>query len=298
MTELAQTGNMNNLKSDTLWSLAWRQFKRHKLAMFGLYVLPVLILAALFGKWIMPYDPNEVSQDGVIGMPLPPSVEHWLGVDLYGRDIVARLISGAQISLSVGFVSVGISLVVGLLLGSLAGFYGGIIDTIVTRTADIFLSLPRLFLIMIVNSYFNSSIYNIMIVIGLFSWMSIARLVRAEILKLKTLDFIHASTALGASPGKIILQHMLPNAFAPVIVAATIGIPYAILLESSLSFLGLGVQPPQASWGNILYEARQWINIAWWYWIPPGILISLTVLCFNFIGDGLRDALDPTQKGR
>ena len=298
MTNLAQTENVKTLKSETLWSLAWRQFKRHKLAMFGLYILPVLILTALLGKLIMPFDPNAVSQGGVIGMPQPPDAQHWLGVDLYGRDIISRLISGAQVSLSVGFVSVGISLIIGLLLGSLAGFYGGIVDTLITRTADIFLSLPRLFLIMIVNSYFPPSIYNIMIVIGLFSWMSIARLVRAEILKLKSLDFIQASTALGASPIKIILQHMLPNAFAPVIVAVTIGIPYAILLESSLSFLGLGVQPPQASWGNILYEARQWINIAWWYWIPPGVLISLTVLCFNFIGDGLRDALDPTQKGR
>jgi peptide/nickel transport system permease protein len=212
--------------------------------------------------------------------------------------MVSRLISGAQISLSVGFVSVGIALGIGMILGSLAGFYGGIFDTIVTRLADIFLSLPSLFLIMIVNSYLPPSIYNVMVVIGLFSWMNIARLVRGEILRIKTLDYIHASTALGASPTSIILSHMLPNAFAPVIVATTIGIPAAILLESSLSFLGLGVMPPQASWGNILYEARQWISVAWWYWVPPGVLISITVLCFNFIGDGLRDAFDPTLRGK
>ncbi|MBN1304630.1 MAG: ABC transporter permease [Anaerolineales bacterium] len=298
MTTVEQAATSNNLKRETQLSLAWRQFKRHKLAVFGLCVLPIFILVAVFGNWIMPYDPNAVAADGVIGMPQPPSRKHLLGVDLYGRDMVSRLISGAQISLSVGFVSVGIALIIGLILGSLAGFYGGIFDTLITRLADIFLSLPRLFLIMIVNSYLPPNIYNVMVVIGLFSWMNIARLVRGEILKIKTLDYIHASTALGASSGSIILTHMLPNAFAPVIVATTIGIPYAILLESALSFLGLGVMPPQASWGNILYEARQWISVAWWYWVPPGVLISLTVLCFNFIGDGLRDAFDPTLRGK
>jgi len=298
MTILEQAISPENLKRNTQFSLAWRQFRKHKLALLGLCVLPLLILVALFGTWLMPYDPNEVDQSGLIGMPQAPSAQHWLGVDRYGRDMVSRLISGAQISLSVGFVSVGIALIIGVILGSLAGFYGGALDTLVTRLADIFLSLPRLFLIMIVNSYLPPNIYNVMAVIGLFSWMSIARLVRGEILRIKTLDYIHASTALGSSPFSIIMTHMLPNAFAPVIVAATIGIPFAILLESSLSFLGLGVMPPQASWGNILYEAREWISFAWWYWVPPGILISLTVLCFNFMGDGMRDAFDPTQRGR
>jgi peptide/nickel transport system permease protein len=298
MTIAVEEVEGSRYREGSQFALAWRQFKRHKLAVFGTVILPILILIAAFGKWIMPFDPNQVDASSPIGMPQPPSTQHLLGVDIYGRDIVSRLISGAQISLSVGFVAVGISLIIGVALGCLAGFYGGTIDTIVTRGADVFLSMPRLFLIMIVNAYLPPNIYNVMVVIGLFSWMNIARLVRGEFLRVKSLDYVHASRALGASPTTLMLRHMLPNSFAPVIVAATIGIPYAILLESSLSFLGLGVPPPQASWGNILFEARQWINTAWWYWVPPGLLISLTVLCFNFVGDGLRDAFDPTQRGR
>lgn len=275
--------------------LIWKRFRKHKLALFGVYVLPLLFAIAIFGKWLMPYDPLEVHPEQAMGLPQPPNANHLLGTDSFGRDILSRLISGAQISLSVGFVAVGISLVIGVVLGCIAGFFSGRFDMIITRSADIFLSLPTLFLIMIVNSYLPKNIYNVMATIGVFSWMTIMRLVRGEILRLKETDFICAARALGASSIKIIWTHLLPNSIAPIIVAATIAIPYAILLESSLSFLGLGVPLPQASWGNMLYESRQWLSVAWWYWVPPGLFISLTVISFNFIGDGLRDAFDPTQ---
>ncbi|MCJ7626199.1 MAG: ABC transporter permease [Anaerolineaceae bacterium] len=285
-------------KADTQLSLVWRQFKRHKLALIGAIILPIFILIAIFGNWIMPYDPIEIHPEINVGMPLAPEKDHLLGTDNFGRDIVSRLISGGQISLSVGFVAVGFGMLLGVTLGSLAGFFGGWIDTLVTRTADVFLALPRLFLIMIANLYLGQTVFNVMLIIGMFSWMGVARLVRGEFLKLKSLEYISASYALGASPWKIILTHLLPNSFAPVIVAATIGIPYAILMESSLSFLGLGVPPPQASWGNMLFDAKNFLNVAPWFWIPPGLMISISVICFNFIGDGLRDAFDPTQHNR
>ncbi len=282
----------------TQLGLVWRQFRRHRLALVGSAFLLVLMLTALFGKWIMPYDPLLQNLGLARGLPQPPSPQHLLGTDALGRDLLSRVISGAQISLSVGFVAVGVSLLIGITLGSLAGFYGGWVDNLITRTADIFLSVPSFFLMMTANVYLKASIYNVMVIIGLFSWMSVARLIRGEILRLKEMDFISAARALGASPGTLILKHLLPNAVAPAIVAATIGIPYAILLESSLSFLGLGVPPPAASWGNLLFEARTWLNVAWWFWLPPGLLISITVISFNFVGDGLRDAFDPTQRDR
>ncbi len=285
-------------KPDTQAKMVWRAFKSHKLALVGIIYLFLMFLLVLLGPYIIPHDPLEQHPDYALGIPQPPNRDYILGTDSYGRDILSRLINGAQISLSVGFVAVGISTLIGIILGSLAGYYGGLVDTIITRTADIFLSVPSFFLMMTVNAYLKQSIYNVMIIIGLFGWMSVTRLVRAEFLRLKEMDYISASRALGSSAKNIILHHLLPNAMAPVIVSATIGIPSAILRESSLSFLGLGVPPPQASWGNMLFEARRWLNLAWWFWVPPGLLISLTVIAFNFVGDGLRDALDPSQHGR
>jgi peptide/nickel transport system permease protein len=301
MSELSVESEFIDVSSHaptTQLGLVWSQFRRHKLALVGLVFLLILMLSALFGRWIMPYDPLLQNPALAMGMPQPPSPLHLLGTDALGRDLLSRVISGAQISLSVGFVAVGISLLIGITLGSLAGYYGGWADNLITRVADIFLSVPSFFLMMTANVYLRASIYNVMVIIGLFSWMSVARLIRGEILRLKEMDFISAARALGASPNTLILRHLLPNAVAPVIVSATIGIPYAILLESSLSFLGLGVPPPAASWGNLLFEARTWLNVAWWFWLPPGLLISLTVISFNFVGDGLRDAFDPTQRGR
>lgn len=283
---------------ETQAKIVWRQFKRHKLALVGIVYLFLMLLLVLLGPYIIPHDPLEQHPDYAFGIPQPPSSEYPLGTDSYGRDILSRLINGAQISLSVGFVAVGISTLIGIVLGSLAGYYSGLMDNVITRLADVFLSVPSFFLMMTVNAYLKQSIYNVMIIIGLFGWMSVTRLVRAEFLRLKEMDYISASRALGSSPGQLILRHLLPNALAPVIVSATIGIPLAILRESSLSFLGLGVPPPQASWGNMLFEARRWLNLAWWFWIPPGLMISMTVIAFNFVGDGLRDALDPSQHGK
>lgn len=276
--------------------LFWRQFQRHKLAYASLIFLTILFVIAGLGKWIMPYDPNEINLNLAMGRPQPPNIEHLLGVDDYGRDILSRAISGAQISLSVGFVAVAVALVIGVVMGSLAGFMGGWIDNIIMRTVDIFLSVPSFFLILTVNAYLSPSIYNVMVILGLFSWMGVARLVRGEILRLKEQEFISAARAIGVSGARIVTHHLLPNSMGPVIVSATLRIPWAILTESALSFLGLGVPPPQSSWGSMLNDAKPWLDVAWWLWIPPGLLISLTVVSLNFIGDGLRDALDPLQR--
>jgi peptide/nickel transport system permease protein len=233
-----------------------------------------------------------------MGTPKAPSWLHLFGTDDLGRDELSRNISASQVSMSVGFVAVGISTLIGILIGSLAGYAGGWVDNLLMRMADIFLSLPTFFLILTVNSFLKPSIYNIMVVIGIFGWMSTARLVRGEFLRLQNMDFITAARSVGVPNGRMMWRHFLPNAIAPVIVSATIGIPSAILLESSLSFLGLGVPAPLASWGNMLYDGRNWMDMAWWMWVPPGVLISLTVIAFNFVGDGLRDAFDPTQRGR
>jgi peptide/nickel transport system permease protein len=278
--------------------MIWYQFRQHKLAIIGLVFLAILGMIAIFGKWLMPYDPIQPNMALSNGVPQPPSVDHWIGTDNLGRDLLSRLISGAQISLSVGFVAVSLSVAIGIIVGSVAGYAGGWLDMLLTRIVDIFMSVPSFFLMMTVNVFFEPSIYNVMIIIGLFSWMGVSRLVRGEFLRLKEMDFTTAARASGVPPFRMMRKHLLPNAIAPVIVAATIGIPYAILLESGLSFLGLGVPPPTASWGNLLYDARRWLNTSWWFWAPPGLLISLTVIAFNFVGDGLRDAFDPTQRGR
>lgn len=277
-------------------AMTWRQFRRHKLALAGACVLVILFAVAVLADIIAPYDPNQVNPQLARGYPQPPSAAHWLGTDELGRDYLSRAISGARISLSVGFVAVGISITIGVLLGSIAGYFGGRIDNLIMRIVDIFLSIPSFFLILTVNAYLPPSIYNVMVVIGLFSWMGVARLVRGEFLSLKEKDFITAAYAVGVPGLRLVTQHLLPNAVAPIIVAATLSIPTAILTESALSFLGLGVQPPQASWGSMLENAQTWLTEAWWMWVPPGLLISITVLAFNFVGDGLRDALDPFSR--
>jgi peptide/nickel transport system permease protein len=273
--------------------MIWRQFRKHKLAVISTIILLLLLGVAAAGDSIAPHDPNEINPQYAKGYPQPPDSVYVLGTDELGRDYLSRAISGARISLSVGFVAVGISLFIGLILGSVAGYFSGNIDGAIMRIVDIFLSVPNFFLILTVNAYLPPSIYNIMIIIGLFSWMGVARLVRGQFLSLKEKDFVVAAQSVGVPGFRLILRHLLPNAMAPVIVAATLAIPAAILTESSLSFLGLGVQPPQASWGSMLENAQSWLSEAWWMWVPPGLLISITVLAFNFIGDGLRDSLDP-----
>jgi peptide/nickel transport system permease protein len=234
---------------------------------------------------------------GIEAKLLGPSIEHPIGTDHLGRDVLSRMLYGARISLAVGFVAVGISICIGILVGSIAGYYGGVVDTILMRFVDIMMCFPVFFLVLTVIALLGPNIFNVMVVIGITSWMGTSRLVRAEFLSLKEREFVLAARALGLTDRRIIFRHILPNALAPVIVSASLGVAGAILLEAGLSFLGFGVQPPSPSWGNILTEGRTYIFDAWWLTIFPGFAILITVLAFNLVGEGLRDALDPKLRG-
>jgi peptide/nickel transport system permease protein len=239
---------------------------------------------------VVKYSPTEYN---LLEYLAPPDSRHWFGTDDSGRDVLSRMIYGARISLSVGFVAVGIAMIIGVLLGALAGYFGGWPDIVISRAIEIMLTIPTFFLIIAIIAFLPPSIYNIMVVIGLTGWTGFARFVRAEFLKLKQLDFITALRALGASHKRIIFLHMLPNAMAPVLVSAVFGIAGAILTESSLSFLGFGVPPPTPSWGEILSQSRDYIEFAWWLTVFPGFAIFMSITAYNLVGEGLRDAMDP-----
>jgi len=255
----------------------------------GTLVLGVALLA-LLAPWIAPYDPTDIDVSVIL---MPPSWQHWCGTDTLGRDVLSRMLYGARVSLAVGFVAVGISLVLGLILGAMAGFFGGRTDSILMRITDMVLCFPTFFLILAVIAFLEPSIWNIMIVIGLTSWMGVARLVRAEFLSLSRREFVLAAHSLGAGPIRLMWRYLLPNAMGPILVSAILGIAGAVLIESGLSFLGLGVQPPDASWGNILTDGKDNIQIAWWLSVYPGMAILTTVLGYNLLGEGLRDYFDP-----
>lgn len=283
-------GTMQKLESP--WRAVWKRFKRNRLAVLGAIILLILSLSALFAPLITPYSLSEMD---FMAMDQGPSAQHWLGTDELGRDIFSRLLYAGRISLTVGIVAEGISLFIGVILGAISGFYGGKVDTLIMRMVDIFSCVPFLLLAITVVAVVGASIYNIMVVIGIIGWTGTARLVRGEFLKLRNMEFIEAARALGANDAKIIFLHMLPNAFAPILVTATLGVGGAIMSEAALSFLGLGVQPPTPSWGNMINAANDVIIFKekLYLWIPPGIAILLAVLSINFLGDGLRDALDP-----
>ena len=268
----------------------WRAFKRNHLALCGGAVVLCLVVLAVAAPLLAPWDPHRPDIRKILD---PPSGSHPLGTDQLGRDVLARMLYGARVSLAVGFVSVGIATAIGLVLGAVAGYHGGAIDGAIMRLVDLMLVFPRFFLLLAVLAFLRPSIWTIMAVIGLTGWMGVARLVRAEFLALKEREFVIWSQSVGASAFRIIWRHILPNAMAPVLVAMTLGIPAAILTESGLSFLGLGVQPPFATWGNILNEGKDAIEIAWWLSFYPGLAILLTVLSYNLLGEGIRDALDP-----
>jgi peptide/nickel transport system permease protein len=271
----------------------WSRLKRNRMAMTGLALVLGLFVVSIFAPWLAPYDPNLIDLKQVL---MPPSPAHYLGTDTLGRDVLSRIIFGSRVSLKVGFVAVGLATVIGLFIGALAGYYGGWVDSALMRLVDLMLCFPTFFLILAVIAVLEPSIWNIMAVIGLTSWMGVARLVRAEFLSLREREFVTAARALGAGDARLILRHMLPNALAPVMVSATLGVAGAILTESALSFLGLGVQPPTPSWGNILTAGKDNIEIAWWLSVFPGLAILVTVMSYNLLGEGIREAIDPRLK--
>lgn len=284
-------------KSRSFYRRAWNRFKKNKLALLGLCIITLLALLAIFAPLASPYDPlisvrNELGLTNVLA---PPSSEHWLGTDQLGRDILSRMIYAGRISLSVGLVSVSIASTIGILLGSLAGYFGRWVDSLIMRVTDVVICFPVLFLVITVSTMLKPNIFNVMAIIGLVYWTRVARMVRGEILRVRELDFIQASRALGAKDIRVIARHVLPNIMAPVLVQATLLTAQAILIEASLSFLGVGVQQPTPSWGNMLNAATSITILGFrpWVWFPPGVAILATVLSINFIGDGLRDALDP-----
>lgn len=260
----------------------------------GAIVGTVAVLAVL-APWIAPFDPNLINVRDILQ---GPSAAHWCGTDTLGRDVFSRMLYGARVSLAVGFVAVGIAIAIGVMLGAAAGYLGGRVDAMIMRATDMVLCFPTFFLILAVIAFLEPSIWNIMIVIGLTSWMGVARLVRAELLSLRQREFVLAAESLGVPGLRIVTRYLLPNAMGPILVSAVLGIAGAVLVESGLSFLGLGVQPPNASWGNILTEGKDNIQIAWWLSFYPGLAILLTVLGYNLLGEGLRDVLDPRLRGR
>ena len=271
----------------------WTHFKRNRMAMTGLALVLGLFVVSVGAPWLAPYDPLSINLQEVL---MPPSPAHYLGTDTLGRDVLSRIIYGSRVSLKVGFVAVGLATLIGLFIGALAGYYGGWVDSALMRLVDLMLCFPAFFLILAVIAVLEPSIWNIMGVIGLTSWMGVARLVRAEFLSLREREFVTAARALGAGDTRLILRHMLPNALAPVMVSATLGVAGAILTESALSFLGLGVQPPTPSWGNILTAGKDNIEIAWWLSVFPGLAILVTVMSYNLLGEGIREAIDPRLK--
>ena len=272
------------------YEVFWKRFRTNRLAVIGCLAVIFLFIIALLAPHLTPYHPDAIDAYRVL---LPPSASHWFGTDELGRDVLTRVIFGAQISLLVGFVAAGIAVLIGTLIGLLSGYYGGWLDSLLMRFVDIMLCFPTIFLILAVIAILEPSIWYIMIIIGLTGWMGLARLVRAETLSIRERDYILAARAIGASDLRIMARHILPNVMAPILVSATLGVGGAILIESALSFLGIGVQPPTPSWGNILTAGKEYIEFAWWLSLFPGFAILLTVLAYNLLGEGIRDALDP-----
>lgn len=303
----AALNRVNSLVKPTLspGRLVWLRFRRHKMAMVGVVILILILLYCTVGAIFMPESYANFNNTKI--KLQPPSLEHPFGTDSVGRDLLARTISGGQISLVIGVSAMLVALVVGTLIGAIAGFYGGAIDSILMRFTEAVFNIPQLFLLIVVGKFFameistielfgrtfSGSVLVIIVIIGLTNWTYLARIVRAQYLSLKERDYVYAAKAIGAPNRPIIFRHILPNSLAPIIVSATLGVASAILSEAYVSFLGLGVQAPTASWGNLLVSSYDRLETEPWLWIFPGLLITLTVLAINFVGDGLRDALDP-----
>jgi peptide/nickel transport system permease protein len=288
--------------------MAWRRFRRHRMAMFGLGLLILLILYVVVGSVI--FTEKYANYNDITIKLRPPSTAHPFGTDAVGRDILARTIYGGQISLLIGLAAVTVALVVGITVGALSGYYGGRLDSILMRFTEAMLCIPQLFLLIVAAKFLSDKVHNfqllgrqmsggviiIIVIVGLDSWMYLARIVRSQFLSLKQRDFVLAAHCIGTPNRSIIIRHILPNTLAPIIVNATLGVAAAILTEAYISFLGLGVRQPTATWGNMLEDTNKFLETAPWLWLFPGLMILLTVLAINFVGDGLRDALDPRSR--
>ena len=305
---ISQLGDDLSTAPLTLWQLGWLRFRRHKMALFGGIILILLFIFSFGGAFV--YTEKYANFNDTSQRLQSPSSAHLFGTDSIGRDILARTIYGGQISLFIGFMAVLIETVLGILAGALAGYYGGWVDAIIMRVTEALLSIPTILLLLVMAKFFggkipdihvgdrafSGSVIVIVVIIGATSWMYLARIVRAEFLSLKEREFILAARATGTSNFEIIFLHILPNTFAPIIVSSTLSVANAILSEAYISFLGLGVQEPTATWGNMLEKSVKYIDSAPWLWFFPGMLILLTTLGINFLGDGLRDALDPRSR--
>lgn len=282
--------------TESFWSLSMRRFMRHRLAVAGMVIFAAIAAMAVFAGVIAPGSPTAID---VTAFQAPPTSAHLLGTDSVGRDVLSRVIYASRVSLTVGLLAVAMYVTIGTIVGSIAGYAGGTLDLVLSRVMDVMLSFPPLIIILFAVSVFGKpSLWNVIIVLGLLGWPPVARLVRGQILALRQQEFVQAARAMGGSDARVVARHLLPNAMAPVLVAATFGTANAILVEAALSFLGMGVQPPTPSWGNILTDAQSLTVLERmpWLWVPPGFMILVSVLVINFVGDGLRDALDPSLK--
>ncbi|MBP2028824.1 peptide/nickel transport system permease protein [Acetoanaerobium pronyense] len=305
MAEATETIKIKKQNNDTIespWRLAFRRLRKNKLAMTGLFALVFMFIFSFIGPLLSPYN---VIQTNILNANKAPSAQHWLGTDSIGRDVLLRLMLGGRISLLVGLVSVSISVVVGTTVGGLSGFYGAWVDNLLMRMADIFMAAPFFPILIILSAVMSdrkvtpeNRIFIVMFIIGILSWAGLSRLIRGQILSLREQEFMQAAEALGIRDSRKIMKHLIPNVIPTIIVSATLGIGSAILTESALSFLGLGVNPPIPSWGNMIQAANNFYNLQFrpWLWIPPGVCIFVTVMSINLLGDGLRDALDPKLK--
>lgn len=272
------------------WSISWNIFKKNKVAMACLGIVIILCLVALFAPWIAPYDPDAQVLTECL---MPPSAQHWFGTDDLGRDIFSRIVYGCRISLSVGVVSQIIATVIGYTMGVCAGYFGGKVDAVISFIIQVFSSFPFLLFAIAIMFVLGPGLVNLYLALGLLGWASTARLIRGDVMRLKKMEYIDACKISGGSSFKIIMKHLLPNCLSTLIVTVTLGIPSAIMSEASLSFLGLGVRPPMSSWGSMISFSQPYIRSATYYSVIPGLAIIITVLAFNMLGDGLRDALDP-----
>ncbi|MDG1292948.1 MAG: ABC transporter permease [Pseudomonadales bacterium] len=287
---LKEYQNLNFEQGRSLWQDAWYRLNKNKLAMLGLYVIIFFIVVSLLTPWLAPY--GYETQNLALGASAP-SAQHWLGTDIHGRDLMTRLMYGGRISLMVGFAATAVSLVIGILWGTIAGYIGGLTDTIMMRIVDILYALPFMIFIILLMVVFGRSLLLLFLAIGLIEWLTMARIVRTQVLTLRKQEFVSAAVVTGLSHWQIIRRHIIPNVLGPVIVYITLTIPSVMLLEAFLSFLGLGIQPPQSSWGVLISGGVETMEEYPWLLVFPGLALSLTLFALNFLGDGLRDALDP-----